>query len=204
MEFFKYGETEINYLKNACPKLAEVIDRVGMIERKVEPDLFKSLISSIVSQQISTKAAQTIFARLEELVGQMTAEAILARCEDEIKKCGLSYRKVGYIRRICLAVRSGELDLENLATLSDLEVARKLIKLNGIGIWSAEMLLIFSLGRPDVLSYGDLIIRRSIMKLYGLDDLSKKEFQAYRELYSPYGTVASLYLWNLASEKGSD
>ena len=201
MEFFKYGETEINYLKSACGKLASVINRAGMLRRKVEPEVFKALVSSIVSQQISTKAAETVFTRLEQLVGEMTAEAILARTDDEIKGCGLSYRKVGYIKGICEAVRCGELDLEGLREMSDDEVIAELVKLPGIGVWSAEMFLIFSLLRPDVLSYGDLVIRKGIMKLYDLDDISKKDFEVYRKMYSPYGTVASIYLWDLANEK---
>ena len=201
MEFFKYGETEINYLKAACPKLATVIDRAGMLRRKVEPEVFKALISSIVSQQISVSAALTVFSRLEELVGEMNADAILAKTDDEIKGCGLSYRKVGYIKGICEAVKSGELDLDSLGELSDEEVIAELVKLPGIGVWSAEMFLIFSLLRPDVLSYGDLVIRKGIMKLYDLDDISKQDFEVYRKMYSPYGTVASIYLWDLANEK---
>jgi len=130
----------------------------------------------------------------------MTADTILAKTDDEIKACGLTYRKVGYIKGICEAVSSGELDLEALADKADDEVIAELVKLNGIGVWSAEMFLIFSLYRPDVLSYGDLIIRKGIMKLYGLDDISKKDFEEYRKLYSPYGTVASLYLWDFGNE----
>jgi len=201
MAFFQYGVTEINYLKSRCPKMADAIKGAGMLNREVEPDLFKSLISSIVSQQISTKAAKTVFARLEALVGEMHAEAILAKSEDEIQGCGLTYRKVDYIKGICEAIRCGELDLEGLAQMSDDKVIAELVKLNGIGVWSAEMFLIFSLHRPDVLSYGDLIIRKGMMKLHGLESLSKKEFEVYRKLYSPYGTVASLYLWDLGNEK---
>ena len=200
MKFFEYGETEITYLKERCSKLADVISEAGMLKRKVEPELFKALISSIVSQQISTKAAATVFAKLFEIVGEMTAVAILGKTDDEIQSCGLSYRKVGYIKGICSAVYNGELKLEAFVKMSDDEVIARLVKLNGIGVWSAEMFLIFSLMRPDVLSYGDLIIRKGIMKLYDLDALSKKDFEVYRKLYSPYGTVASLYLWNLAND----
>ena len=200
-EFFKYGATEINYLKEACPKMAAVINRAGILRREVEPGLFKALVSGIVSQQISTKAATTVFTRLEDLVGELTVEAILAKTDDEIKACGLSYRKVGYIKGICEAIQSGKLNLDALGEMSDEEVISELVKLNGIGVWSAEMFLIFSLHRPDILSYGDLVIRKGIMKLHNLDDISKREFEVYRKLYSPFGTVASLYLWDLANEK---
>jgi len=200
MNYFEYDEKAINYLRERDPKLANVINDVGMIKRSVEPDLFQALISGIVSQQISTKAAQTVFGRLKDLVGAVTPEAVLAKTDDEIKSCGLSYRKVSYMKGVCEAVTSGELDLDELSKLSDAEVIAKLVKLNGIGVWSAEMLMIFSLQRPDILSYGDLVIRKGVMKLHGLDDLSKQDFAKYKELYSPYGSVASLYLWELANE----
>ncbi|MCL1991156.1 MAG: DNA-3-methyladenine glycosylase [Defluviitaleaceae bacterium] len=201
MVFFEYGETELTHLKKACPKLAAVINEAGMLKREVALDLFKSLISGIISQQISTKAAVTVFARVEVLVGRLTADNILAQTDEALQACGLSYRKVGYIKGICEAVKSGSLDLESLVHLTDEEVVAKLVALKGIGVWSAEMFLLFSLQRLDVLSYGDLVIRKGIMQLYDLDDLSKKEFDVYRKLYAPYGSIASLYLWELANDK---
>jgi len=201
MEIFTYGETEIAALSAKCLKMKALIDEAGMLRRRVEPDLFKALISSIVSQQISTKAAATVFTRLESLVVTLTANNILAKTDAEIKACGLSYKKVGYLKGICEAISSGALVLDELIHLSDDEVVAELIKLNGIGVWSAEMFLIFSLKRPDILSFGDLIIRKGIMTLHGLDNLTKQEFAEYKKRYSPYGTVASLYLWNLAHQK---
>jgi len=200
MNHFEYDEKALDHLRQQDVKLAKVIDDVGRIKRSIEPDPFKALISGIVSQQISTKAAQTVFGRLQDLVGEVTPEKILAKTDDEIKSCGLSYRKVTYIKGICEAVVHGELDLDGLSGLSDEEVIAKLVTLNGIGVWSAEMLMIFSLQRPDVLSYGDLIIRKGLMKLHGLDDLSKQDFAKYKERYSPYGSIASFYLWELANE----
>jgi DNA-3-methyladenine glycosylase II len=201
MEYYQYGEKEMDYLKAACPIMKEVIENAGFIERKLETNLFKALISSIVSQQISLKAAATVYQRLEDCAGAIEAGAILAKSDEELKSCGMSYRKVGYLKGICEAVSTGNLNLESLVSKSDEEVIGELIKLNGIGIWSAEMFMIFSLKRPDILSYGDLMIRNGIMKLYGLEKLSKKEFQVYRERFSPYGTVASIYLWKLAHQK---
>lgn len=198
--FFEYGEREIAHLKFACAKLGAAIEEAGMLRRRVEPEIFKGLISGIVSQQISTKAAATVFVRLEELVGEITPESILAKSDEEVKSCGLSYRKVGYIKGVCEAVTSGDLDLDRLCEVEDEAVIQELVKLSGIGVWSAEMLLLFSFRRPDILSYGDLVIRKGIMKLYDLEELSKKDFEKYRKQYSPYGSVASLYLWNLAND----
>ena len=193
--FFKYGESEINYLKNACPKLGEIINRMGFLERNIVPDLFISLISSVVSQQISGKAAETIWRKFITLIGEVLPENIVKANPLEIQKCGMSHRKVEYIVGIAVAAVDGTIDFKALSKMNDKDVIDKLSSLRGVGVWTAEMLLIFSLQRPDVLSWGDLAIKKGLIKLYGLDSVSKKEFEEYRKLYSPYNTVASLYLW---------
>ena len=198
MEIFKYGEAELDYLKEKDELLGAAIERVGMVERKVTPDLFKALVNSIISQQISTKAATTIRNRLLNKVSNITPDAVAALSIEDIQSCGLSNRKAGYIKSCADAVIHDAINLSELACLSDDEVIKQLSSLNGVGIWTAEMLLIFSLQRPDVVSYGDLGIRKGMMKLYGLESLTKNQFESYREHYSPYGSVASLYLWELA------
>jgi 3-methyladenine DNA glycosylase/8-oxoguanine DNA glycosylase len=107
-------------------------------------------------------------------------------------------RKARYIKGISEAVISGDLDLVELSEMPDKGVIEKLSSLPGIGVWTAEMLLIFSLGRPDVVSWGDLAIQRGMMNLYGLKELSKNQFDRFRKRYSPCGSVASLYLWALS------
>ena len=109
-------------------------------------------------------------------------------------------RKAGYIKGIGEAVMQGQLKIDELPGLSDAEIIKRLSALHGVGVWTAEMLLIFSMQRPDVVSWGDLAIRRGMMNLYGLQALDKAEFARYRQRYSPYGSVASLYLWRLAAE----
>ena len=198
MQVFKYGQKEIEYLKKRDKKLREAIDRIGIIERKIIPDCFPALISSIVSQQISSKAAETIWNRLCRLLGEITPESISKTDLSEIQSCGMSVRKAGYIKGIADAAISGTVDFNTLHTLSDDEIIKKLSSLNGVGVWTAEMLLIFSLCRPDVVSYKDLAICRGMMNLYGLKELSKERFETYRKRYSPYGSVASLYLWALS------
>lgn len=198
MQFFEYGEKEIEYLKRKDKKLGAAIDRIGIIKREVNPDPFSALISSIVSQQISKKAAETVWNRLSNLIGNITAENIEKISASEIQSCGMTLRKAEYIKGIASADITGEVDFSNLHTLTDEEIIKKLSSLNGVGIWTAEMLLIFSLCRPDVVSYGDLAIRRGMMNLYGLKELPKEKFNRYRKRYSPYGSVASLYLWELS------
>jgi 3-methyladenine DNA glycosylase/8-oxoguanine DNA glycosylase len=195
MEIFAYNLTELEHLRRRDRRLGRVIDEIGPIEREVIPDPFTALVHSIVAQQISSRAAAAIWNRLREQLGGIRPETIAAASVEELRRCGLSARKAGYIRGIGEAVVRGELDLIELRTLSDDDVIRRLTALPGIGRWSAEMYLIFSLQRPDVVSWGDLAIRRGMMNLYGLTALSQDQFDRYRRRYSPYGSVASLYLW---------
>lgn len=198
MEIFQYGQKEIDYLSKKDKRLGAAIDRIGMIEREITPDPFEALVSSIVGQQISSKAADTVWRRLCNLLGSIVPESIAKADIHEIKGCGMSLKKAGYIKNIAEASISGEVDFNILSTLSDEEIIKKLSSLHGVGIWTAEMLLIFSLCRPDVVSYKDLAIRRGMMNLYDLKELKRADFEAYRKRYSPYGSVASLYLWALS------
>ena len=198
MRYFQYGQKEIEYLKRKDKKLAVAIDRIGIIEREITPDPFEALVSSIVSQQVSKKAAETVLNRFHELVGEITPENILKANEEFIQKCGMTMRKAGYIKGIADAAISGEIDFNNLDSLSDEEIIKKLSALHGVGVWTVEMLLIFSLNRTNVVSYKDLAICRGMMNLYRLKTLSKEQFEKYKKRYSPYGSVASLYLWQLS------
>lgn len=196
--FYQYGNKEKEYLKSRDPILGKAIDEIGHIDRKMTPEFFPALIESIIGQQISGKAADTIEARLLALTGKFTPEAIDSLSEDEIQKCGMTFNKAAYIKAAAQAVLGGQIEASELEKMSDEEVIKKLTSLKGIGVWTAEMLLIFSLGRPDVISWYDLAIRRGMKKLYGYEELTKEIFRGHRDIYSPYGTVASLYLWALS------
>ena len=196
--YFPYGETEIAHLKARDPKLAAAMDAIGSIRRTVTPDLFAALINAIIGQQISTKAQVTVWNRLTTRFSPLTAEALAAADAQELQRCGTSLRKAEYIREIALAVQSGALDLAQLAALSDEEVCARLSQLRGIGVWTAEMLLIFSMQRPNVLSMGDLAILRGMRMLYRHRKITPQLFAKYKRRYSPYATTASLYLWSIA------
>jgi 3-methyladenine DNA glycosylase/8-oxoguanine DNA glycosylase len=198
MKLFACGPTELDYLRRRDTKLGKAIDEIGPICREVIPDPFTGLVHTVVSQQISARAAAAIWGRLREQFGEIRPATVAAASIEDLRRAGLSARKAGYIRGIAAAVAGGDLDLEGLRVLPDEEVIRRLVALPGIGRWSAEMYLIFSLQRPDVVSWGDLAIRRGIMNLYGLPTLSRDQFEEYRRRYSPYGSVASLYLWAVA------
>jgi 3-methyladenine DNA glycosylase/8-oxoguanine DNA glycosylase len=198
MQIFRYGVDEINHLRKKDKKLGRAIDEIGMIRRKVTPDIFIALISSVASQQISAKAAETVWNRMEERFHEITPDVIASAAVDDIQMCGMSIRKSGYIKGIGQAVMEGKLDLAGLIELSDEEVIAHLTELKGVGIWTAELILIFSMERPDVVSHGDLAIQRGMMKLYGKPALSRETFERYRKRYSPFGSVASLYLWEIS------
>ena len=201
MSIFPYGQTEMQYLCRKDKKLGEVIVRIGKIEREVTPDVFAALVSSIVSQQISNKAAATVWSRLNTRLGGVTPQSVMAAPQEDIQACGMSVRKAGYIKGIAQAVHSGALPLAQFPLMADAEIIKSLSALHGVGVWTAEMLLLFSLLRPDILSWGDLALRRGMMDLYGHKTLNKTRFERYRKRYSPYGSVAALYLWELSHEK---
>jgi len=198
MEFFTYGEKEIEYLRKKDKALGAAIERIGHLERRVNPDLFSELISAVVGQQISIKAAATVWGRMTDGLGEITPQAILNCSEDVLQSFGLSFRKAGYIRGAAHAVADGTLDIDSLRDKTDDEVAKELVKLNGIGLWTAEMLMLFSMGRPNILSFGDLAIHRGMRELYRHKKVTRELFEKYRKRYSPYGSVASLYLWEIS------
>ena len=145
----------------------------------------------------AVKAAAAIFGRVEHLLGEISPGNLLAADNLQLRQCGLSQRKIDYLRGIADASLSGRINFSDLAEKEDSEVIATLTTLKGVGIWTAEMLLLFALGRPDILSYNDLGIRKGIMALYNLDELSQSDFEFYRKRYSPYGSLASLYLWKI-------
>lgn len=198
MPVFQYGEEEAAYLAARDPRMAEVIAAVGHIEREVHPDLFAALVNSIVGQQISTKAQETVWSRMLDAFGTVSPEIIALRSEDELQSVGITYRKAGYIKSAAERVLAGEIDLEELHGLPDDEVCRQLSELPGIGVWTAEMLMLFSMQRPDIMSYGDLAIQRGLRMVHHHRRITPQLFAKYRRRYSPYGSVASLYLWAAA------
>ena len=195
--YFEYGEKELEYLWRKDKKLGAAIDRIGMIKRVVNPDVFSSLTESIISQQISSKAAATVCKKLSELTN-MQPEKLNALSREEIQACGMTMRKAGYIKGLAKHHAQKTVDFDSLKDKSDQEIIKTLTQIEGVGVWTVEMLLIFSLCRPDVVSFGDLAIRRGMMNLYGHKEINKERFLRYAKRYSPYGSVASLYLWELS------
>ncbi len=196
--YFKYGKKETDYLKSRCPRLARVIERVGPVRREVDGDLFSAVVHHIVAQQISTKAQATVWRRVQEGLGQVNATQVCLAGIEKLQCLGMSRRKAEYILDFARKVHSGELDLAAVAKMDDGQAIACLSALRGIGVWTAEMLLLFCLQRPDVFSYDDLAIQRGLRMVYRHRKITRVLFEKYRLRFSPYGSVASLYLWAVA------
>jgi DNA-3-methyladenine glycosylase II len=192
----------VDALRAADPVLRAVIDEVGDPgdPRRGRPeDHYGALVRSIVGQQLSTRAARAIYGRLIDRFGGRppTPEEVLADDPDELRAAaGLSHAKVRYLRSLAEHVVDASLELDRLDQLSDDEVTSELIAVRGIGVWSAHMFLMFTLGRPDVLPVGDLGLRRAVMLRYGLDELpAPAVIERIAEPWRPYRTLACLFLW---------
>ena len=196
--YFEYGENEITYLRNKDKKLSEVIDQIGMIEREVDTYLFSAVVHHIIGQQISKKAQATIWQRMKETLGEVNAVTILSADISKLQSLGMTFRKAEYITDFARKVHEGVFDLEKVAQMSDEAAIKELASLKGIGVWTAEMILLFCLQRPDIFSYDDLAIQRGLRMVYHHRKIDRKLFEKYRRRFSPYCSVASLYLWAVA------
>ena len=196
--YFAYGEAELDYLRKKDKRLAAVIDRVGHIDRAVDPDLFSSVIHHIIGQQISTKAQATIWQRMQDALGEVNAETVLAAGVPRLQSLGMTFRKAEYITDFAGKIHTGAFDLDTVEHMSDEDAIRELSALKGIGVWTAEMILLFCMQRPDIFSYDDLAIQRGLRMVYQHRSIDRKLFEKYRRRFSPYGSVASLYLWAVA------
>jgi len=198
MVIFTYGDAETSHLKKRDKALGAAIDAIGPLRREVYPDLFTALVKSIVGQQISMKAQMTIWGRMKSGLAEITPQKILACTEAELQSYGITFKKAFYIRGAAARIMDGGLDIGALHTKTDAEVCKELVRFEGVGVWTAEMLMLFSMQRPDILSYDDLAIHRGMRMLYRHKKITRQLFEKYRKRYSPYGSVASLYLWAIA------
>lgn len=196
--YFQYGAAEIDYLSQKDKRLSEAIQKIGPIQREVDSDLFSAVVHHIIGQQISTKAQATIWQRMQEALGTVDAEHILAAGVPQLQKLGMTFRKAEYITDFAQKVQNGAFDLAHIGQKPDDEVIQELRQLKGIGVWTAEMILLFCLQRPNVFSFDDLAIQRGLRMLYHHRRIDRKLFEKYRRRFSPCCSVASLYLWAIA------
>lgn len=193
----------IAHFKKSDPKLHKVLEKVYAIHgdelfnlTKKEL-LFDELVESIISQQLSVRASDAIYKRLIDLMPKkkLLPENILKTKDEDLRKAGLSFGKIKYLKDLAEKVKSGELDLNSLEKLENEEVIKELTKVKGIGRWTAEMFLMFALGRPDIFSHGDLGLKNAIKKIYGFDEYKVEVVEKIIIKWSPYRTYAARILW---------
>ena len=196
---FELESQELLAIKHRDPQMAKLISLIGGNSFDLKEDRFSALIRSIIGQQLSVKAAATISSRFFNLIGNEVNPYTIENFNDEaFRQVGISKQKIKYIRDLCLKTSSNEIILSDLDEYSDTNVIETLTKIKGIGPWTAEMFLIFSLGRVNVLSLGDVGLQRACKWLYGFDNhIDNKDLLKERgKLWAPYCSIASLYLWN--------
>ena len=194
----------VRYLSKVDPQLGILIRTIGKYSIKIRANAFQSLVESIIYQQLAGSAANVIYGRFIKYYNNVmpTPMEIISTSDIELKsKVGLSSKKIQYLKDLSTRVVEQKLDLDLLSTISDEEVINQLIQVKGIGRWTAEMFLIFCLGRPDVLPVTDLGIRKAMQKLYSIPELPKpEEMLAIAQSWRPYRTIATWYLWKSLSK----
>jgi len=186
----------LRHLRKSDPIMRAVIRKAGPFRLNLRHDRFNALALAIVSQQISGKAARSIWEKLKTIAVPLSAERIRQLSMDELRLAGLSRQKASYILDLANHVSEGRLNLNRIGRLSDEAVIESLVAVKGIGLWTAQMFLIFSLGRLNVLPHADLGVRMAIQKLYGLDELPNRETcHRIAEPWRPYASIAAWYCW---------
>lgn len=186
------------HLAERCPHMRELVRRVGPCGLQTQPDGFQMLVRSITAQQISGKAARAIGRRLRERIepASLNAESVTACGEEGLRGAGYSARKASYVLGLANAVLERRVDLDAMRELGDDQVIDRLTTIRGIGVWTAKMFLIFSLGRPDVLPFEDLGVRQALRNFHDLDELpGRQEAIELARPWRPYASVASWYCW---------
>jgi 3-methyladenine DNA glycosylase/8-oxoguanine DNA glycosylase len=187
----------LNHLKQADPVLRAIIDRIGPCRMEFGPPEFHSLAEAIVYQQLNGKAAETIFKRFAQMAGEpLTPQGILKLTNAQMRAVGLSKQKSSYLKDLAAKTASGVLDFSRLHSLSDEDIIEHLTQVKGVGVWTAQMFLIFSLQRENVLPTGDYGVRAAMMKHYRKRKLPKPEtMEKIAKSWQPYRSIACWYLW---------
>ena len=186
-------------------KMRVLINKFGRPDFNIRQDYFQSLLRSIVFQQLSGKAAKTIYERLVNLIPEtsnLCPHEVLKLDKDEMRKAGLSFQKINYVKNLADYFENNSLHKRDVERMTDEEISKELTQIKGIGQWTVDMFLMFTLNRADILPYKDLGIQKGIMKILNTKNLpSKKEMEICSKKWSPYRTIACWYLWRMTDDK---
>ena len=193
----------MNHLKKSDPTMRAIIEKHGPCRMAYGEPSFASLAETIVYQQLNGKAAATIFKRFTDLAGlPLTPQGVLKLSDEQMRSAGLSKQKLSYLRSLAELTLSGDVNFEQLPNLSNEEVIEHLTRVKGVGVWSSQMFLMFTLRRPDILPTGDLGIQMAMQKHYRKRKLPKpKEMEKIAKPWAPYRTFACWYLWKSVDTK---
>jgi len=185
--------------------MQDLINKFGKPDFNLRQDYFQSLLRSIVFQQLSGKAAQTIYERLVNLIpktSKLCPNEVLKLDKDEMRKAGLSFQKINYVRNLAGYFKNNSFHKKDVERMTDEEISKELIQIKGIGQWTVDMFLMFTLNRSDILPYKDLGIQKGIKEILNMKNLpSKKEMDNCSRKWRPYRTIACWYLWRIADDK---
>lgn len=195
---YKNNSKEVSYLIKKDPNLIPLFKKTDEIVVHVSKDYYKSLVQTIIAQQLSSKVANVIYQRFEKLMDHdITPKHILTKDDETLKSIGLSRPKIKYLKSLAEHVMDNAIEFERFESMSDQEIIDELIKVKGIGIWTAQMFLMFSMGREDVFSTLDLGLRNALKLLLNQPDMSEDDIEAYSLKWKPYRSIVSHYLWHI-------
>ena len=191
-------------LLNRDEKMRVLIRKFGWPDFDHKQDYFQSLLRSIVFQQLSGKAANTIYERFINLIPKtvtLSPKEVLKLDKDEMRKTGLSFQKINYLRNLAYFFENNSFQKKDVERMTDEEISNALTQIKGIGQWTVDMFLMFTLNRTDILPYTDLGIQKGFKKIFNMNNLpSKKEMETHSKIWRPYRTIACWYLWRTVDE----
>jgi DNA-3-methyladenine glycosylase II len=194
---FKSNSKEARFLMEKDENLKELFQQKCEITVKVSKDYYKSLVQTIIAQQLSTKVADVIYKRLLDLLDhQIDPLNILNRPDDDLREIGLSRPKIKYLKSLAMHIEDKKIIFEKFDSMPDQDIIDQLIEVKGIGLWTAQMFLMFSMGRKDVFSTLDLGLRNALKKLLNRPDMTYEEIETYSQKWIPYRSLVSHYLWH--------
>lgn len=195
---FQYTTSHIDHLRTIDPRFNRIFDQYGFVDRPTINDPFDAIVSTIIGQLISVKAADSIYARYQDAYSSY--HAVANDSVENLKQIGLTNNKAKAIHAIATQIKLKKLDLARLDTLDDVELIKALVALPGIGDWSARMIALHGYGRMDMTSYADVALRRGLVTWYQLDTIDESQYNQLLSPYAPYRSIISIYLWKISKE----
>lgn len=196
-----YGEKEMQYISDKHPVMQALVEHYGHLEQGKVEDVYTSLVLHIISQMLANSVSEVLIKRFIILVGEINPENIICAGTEKIRGCGISRKKAEYILGLSDSVIKGSYNFSLLDSMSDDEAVKYLMQIKGVGRWTAEMIVEFTMGRLNIFCYEDVALQNGIMKAHGFKTLSKVRFERLKKMYSPYCSVASVYYYAYNDDK---